>query len=55
MVGNKRLNLTSKEFHILELLSIRKGSTLGKAHFLSHLYGGIDEPESKIIDVFICK
>ena len=55
MVGNKRLNLTSKEYHILELLSLRKGSTLGKTHFLSHLYGGIDEPESKIIDVFICK
>lgn len=55
MVGNKRLNLTSKEYHILELLSLRKGSTLGKSHFLSHLYGGIDEPESKIIDVFICK
>ena len=55
LVGNKRLNLTSKEYQILELLSLRKGSTLGKSHFLSHLYGGIDEPESKIIDVFICK
>ena len=55
MVGKKRLNLTAKEYHILELLSLRKGSTLGKSHFLSHLYGGIDEPESKIIDVFICK
>ena len=55
MVGSKRLNLTSKEYQIMELLSLRKGSTLGKSHFLSHLYGGIDEPESKIIDVFICK
>ena len=55
MLGNKRLNLTSKEYHILELLRLRKGSTLGKTHFLSHLYGGIDEPESKIIDVIICK
>jgi len=55
MVGIKRLNLTSKKYHILELLSLRKGSTLGKTQFLSHLYGGIDEPESKIIDVFICK
>ena len=49
------MNLTSKEYHIMELLSIRKGSTLTKAHFINHLYGGIDEPESKIIDVFICK
>jgi two-component system cell cycle response regulator CtrA len=55
MVGKKRLNLTSKEYHILELLSLRKGSTLTKTHFINHLYGGIDEPESKIIDVFICK
>ena len=55
MVGESRLDLTSKEYRILELLSLRKGSILGKSHFLSHLYGGIDEPESKIIDVFICK
>lgn len=55
MIGKKRLKLTAKEYHILELLSLRKGSTLTKAHFINHLYGGIDEPESKIIDVFICK
>jgi two-component system, cell cycle response regulator CtrA len=23
--------------------------------FLNHLYGGMDEPEVKIIDVFMCK
>ena len=55
MIGKNRLNLTSKEYHILELLSLRKGTTLTKSHFINHLYGGIDEPESKIIDVFICK
>jgi two-component system cell cycle response regulator CtrA len=55
MMGENRLDLTSKEYRILELLSLRKGSTLGKSHFVSHLYGGIDEPVSKIIDVFICK
>ncbi len=55
MIGKDRLNLTSKEYHILELLSLRKGTTLTKSHFINHLYGGIDEPESKIIDVFICK
>ena len=38
-----------------ELLSLRKGTTLTKEMFLDHLYGGIDEPELKIIDVFICK
>ncbi len=54
-VNNETLQLTSKEYGILELLSIRKGITLTKEMFLNHLYGGIDEPELKIIDVFICK
>jgi len=49
------LHLTGKEYGILELLALRKGTTLTKEQFLNHLYGGIDEPELKIIDVFICK
>jgi two-component system, cell cycle response regulator CtrA len=54
-INGSRLHVTSKEYQILELLAIRKGSTLTKEMFLSHLYGGLDEPEVKIIDVFICK
>lgn len=54
-VDSKIIHLTSKEYGILELLSLRKGSTLTKEMFLNHLYGGIDEPELKIIDVFVCK
>jgi two-component system cell cycle response regulator CtrA len=54
-VDAKPLHLTSKEYGIIELLSLRKGSTLTKEMFLNHLYGGIDEPELKIIDVFVCK
>ena len=54
-VRGKALHLTGKEYGIMELLSLRKGSTLNKDQFLNHLYGGIDEPELKIIDVFICK
>jgi len=54
-VDDKQLHLTSKEYGIIELLSLRKGSTLTKEMFLNHLYGGMDEPEVKIIDVFICK
>ncbi len=49
------LHLTGKEYGILELLSLRKGTTLTKEMFLNHLYGGMDEPELKIIDVFVCK
>ena len=54
-VKGKPLHLTGKEYSILELLSLRKGTTLNKDQFLNHLYGGMDEPELKIIDVFICK
>ena len=55
MAGEKAVHLTGKEYQMLELLSLRKGTTLTKEMFLNHLYGGMDEPELKIIDVFICK
>jgi len=54
-VNSNRVHLTGKEYQMLELLSLRKGTTLTKEMFLNHLYGGMDEPELKIIDVFICK
>ena len=49
------LILTSKEYAILELLAMKRGSVLAKETFLNHIYGGMDEPELKIVDVFICK
>ena len=54
-VKGKPVHLTGKEYGILELLALRKGTTLTKEMFLNHLYGGMDEPEGEIIDVFICK
>ena len=54
-VDGARVHLTGKEYAMLELLPLRKGTTLTKEMFLNHLYGGMDEPELKIIDVFICK
>lgn len=54
-ISGKYVHLTGKEFSILELLMMRRGSVITKETFLNHLYGGIDEPEIKIIDVFICK
>lgn len=47
--------LTGKEYAILELMAMRKGMIITKEAFLNHLYGGMDEPEIKIIDVFVCK
>jgi two-component system cell cycle response regulator CtrA len=54
-INGARVHLTGKEYQILELLNLRKGTTLTKEMFLTNLYGGMDEPEIKIIDVFICK
>lgn len=54
-IDGKMVHLTGKEYGILELLALRKGLTLTKESFLNHLYNGMDEPEIKIIDVFICK
>jgi two-component system cell cycle response regulator CtrA len=54
-VNGASVHLTGKEYQILELLALRKGTTLTKEMFLNNLYGGMDEPEIKIIDVFICK
>ncbi len=54
-VNGERVHLTGKEYQVLELLALRKGTTLSKEMFLNNLYGGMDEPELKIIDVFICK
>jgi two-component system cell cycle response regulator CtrA len=54
-VAGNTLHLTGTEYQMLELLSLRKGTTLTKETFLNHLYGGVDEPEIKIIDVFMCK
>jgi two-component system cell cycle response regulator CtrA len=54
-VRGNAVHLTGKEYQMLELLSLRKGTTLTKEMFLNHLYGGMDEPELKIIDIFICK
>jgi two-component system, cell cycle response regulator CtrA len=54
-VNGTRVHLTDKEYKMLELLSLRKGTTLTKETFLNHLYGGMDEPDSKIVDVYICK
>ncbi len=54
-VNGAHVHLTSKEYQMLELLSLRKGTPLTKEMLLNHLYGGMDEPGMKIIDVFMCK
>jgi two-component system, cell cycle response regulator CtrA len=55
LVDDRPVRLTGKEYDILELLVLHKGTPLTKAMILGHLYAGKDEPEVKIIDVFVCK
>jgi two-component system cell cycle response regulator CtrA len=54
-IAGRQVPFTGKEYQMMELLALRQGVTLTKEMFLNHLYGGMDEPELKIIDVFICK
>ena len=55
LANGKAVTLTKKEYQIAEILALRKGNVLSKEAILDHLYGGLDEPNPKIIDVFICK
>jgi two-component system cell cycle response regulator CtrA len=54
-IDGKKVALTNKEYSVLELLSVRRGTTITKEVILNHLYNGMDEPEGKIVDVFVCK
>lgn len=54
-VDGARLQVTGKEYQLLEILSLRKGTALTKEMLLNHLYGGMEEPKLKIVDVFMCK
>jgi two-component system, cell cycle response regulator CtrA len=54
-VAGRPVPLTTREFQLLELLALRQGSTITKEMILNRMYGGMDEPELKIIDVYICK
>ena len=54
-VTGTRVHLTGKEYQMLEILSLRKGTSLTKEALLNCLYGGMDEPAPKIIDVFVCR
>ena len=53
--NNQPIHLTSKEQKVLEVLAMKKGAVVSKESFLNQLYNNDDEPELKIIDVFVCK
>jgi DNA-binding response OmpR family regulator len=54
-VDDQPVHLTGKEYLILEFLSLRKGTIVTKEMLFNHVYRDMDEPEFKVMDVFICK
>src|SRR3954453_19047079 len=54
-MGGRDVGLTTKEYQMLEMLAMRQGTPITKEMFLNHLYGGMNEPGQKIIDVFMNK
>lgn len=54
-VGGQAIHLTKREYQLIEVMALKRGRTLSKESLLLALYGGRDEPELKIIDVFVCK
>jgi two-component system cell cycle response regulator CtrA len=54
-VGGVRVHLSGKEYAMLELLSLRKGTTVTNEAILSELYDRVDGPQDRIVHVFICK
>lgn len=55
LVHDRPVHLTRTEMLFLEFLMIRAGRCCPKGAILDHLYGGLDQPDQKIIDVFLCK
>lgn len=50
-----RVPLTRKEYALFELIAIRNGRLARTEAILDNLYGGLEEPEFKVVDVFVCK
>ena len=51
--GGRRINLSAKEYQILELLSLRRGTAVSKDVLIDHIYGDGEGPDSGIMEVFV--
>lgn len=54
-VDGQPVRVTRREFEVLELLLLRRGTLVSKDEFLQRLYGSEDGPDSRTLDVFVCK
>lgn len=56
LVNDRPLRLTEREFAIMQCLALRHRKLVTRDNIVANLYASeCDEPEGKIIDVFICK
>lgn len=53
-VGEMPLCLTAKEYQIFELFLLKSNIVITKQNLLDRLYSGLDEPDDRIIGVFLC-
>lgn len=54
-VDGRPVRLTRREYEVLEMLMLRRGTVIGKEACMARLYGAEDGPETRIVDVFVCK
>ena len=53
--GGQLLDLTAKEFALLELLALRSGQVIGRSDIWEQLYDFAEETDSNVIDVFVAR
>lgn len=55
LVGGLPMRLTRLEYELIEMLTLRNGTLVTREMIMSQLYAWEDEPDPKIIDVYICR
>lgn len=53
--GEKRIDLQSREFALLEYLLRNAGRIVSKAMILEHIWGYHFDPQTNIVDVLVCR
>jgi two-component system cell cycle response regulator CtrA len=54
-INGTSTHFTGKEYAILALLIRRAGTVVTKELIMDNCYGGRDEPDWKIVDIYICR
>ncbi len=51
--GDEPVNLTAREFGLLEYLAMHRGKVISRRELYDHLFDELDDPASNIVDVYI--